>query len=72
MNDDKPSYSERYLKGRLSIVKNPMDYWESLGFDDQRRANAQAADQDWDGLIELLTCFSRGQRWPLWTTPLFA
>ena len=69
--DNKPeSGMDRFIQGMHSTQRSLLDPIKAAGYDWGRPK--ESAPQDWDGLLELLVCFSQGQTWPKYTTPLFA
>ncbi|MGN7503719.1 MAG: hypothetical protein ACTHPO_12140 [Alphaproteobacteria bacterium] len=68
--DQEQDRQNRFLAGMNSFQRSILDPVKAAGYD--LTHPKQAEPQDWEGLFDLLTCFSRGQKWPIYTTPLFA
>ena len=70
MHDKEKDQMNRFIQGMHSVQRSLLDPIKAAGYDLTHPKNAEP--QDWNGLAEFLTCFSKGQTWPKYTTPLFA
>ncbi len=70
--NDKKSRMESYIKGSYSVTRNPMNYWESAGYDDRKRAMEEPSGTGGSDLMEMIIESGKGKRWTKWSAAAFA